>query len=73
MGGQDLDTADFVARRANIPLENVLELDSDKGMLFRRGEKPLMVTKIEPYSMKPAYEDEQADFGLEQQQTQHSA
>lgn len=73
MGGQDLETANFISQRANIPLENVLALDCDKGILFRRGEKPLKVTKIVPYSMKPAFEDEQADFAAEPQQVQHSA
>lgn len=72
MGGQDLDTAEFISRRANIPLENVLSLECDKGVLFRRGEMPLKVTKIAPYSMKPAADDEQADLAAEQQ-AQHSA
>ena len=57
LGTSCLETAQYVSMRANIPVENVLSLDSSMGILLRRGEKPMKVKKIVPYSMVP-----KADF-----------
>jgi type IV secretion system protein VirD4 len=72
MGCQDLASANFISQRANIPLENVLALKSDQGILFRRGEKPLTVTKIAPYSMMPI-DEEQFSFDDDEPQTEQAA
>lgn len=71
MGCQDLYSANFISHRANMPLENVLALKSNEGILFRRGEKPLKVNKIPPYSMMPKDDDEQYDFGDDDLQPEH--
>ena len=70
-GCQDLYSADFILHRANMPLENVLALKSNEGILFRRGEKPLKVNKIPPYSMMPKDDNEQYDFGDDNLQPEH--
>ena len=73
MGCQDLLSANFISARANMPLENVLALKNNEGILFRRGEKPLKVNKIPPYSMMPKDDDEQYDFGDDEPQTEQTA
>lgn len=41
LGGNDLETAKSVARRANVPLEEVLYMPVGTNWIFRRGERPI--------------------------------
>lgn len=41
MGGNDLETADAVARRCNLPMEKILNLPVGRNWIFRRGQAPI--------------------------------
>ncbi len=45
LGGQDVDTARYIAVKANKTADNVLNLPIDTALLFIRGQKPQQVTK----------------------------
>lgn len=45
LGGQDLDTADFIAKKANIGVDKVMEMPLNSAFLFTRGEKGKTVEK----------------------------
>ena len=46
LGGNDLETAKNVARRANVPLEEVLYMPVGTNWIFRRGERPIKDIKF---------------------------
>lgn len=41
MGGNDLETADAVAKRCNLPLEKILNMSVGSNWIFRRGQSPI--------------------------------
>ena len=41
LGGNDLETAERVARRANVPLKQILSMPVGTNWIFRRGQKPV--------------------------------
>lgn len=51
LGGNDLDTADSVAKRSDQPIKKILNMPIGTNWIFRRGEMPKNATnfKLEPY------------------------
>ena len=49
LGGNDLDTADQIARRINKPVDEVLALPIGQEYLFRRGQKPIQLQRYQIY------------------------
>ena len=47
LGGQDVQTGDLIARKANRPLGEILAMPLDKEYLFVRGQKPVMTAKCD--------------------------
>lgn len=47
LGGQDVDTADFIATKANRPLNEILEMPLNEAYLFTRGEAGKKVEKFD--------------------------
>ena len=48
LGGQDLETAEYIAYRTNKPREVILNMKLDEAYLFERGKKAELVDKIKP-------------------------
>lgn len=46
LGGQDIDTADYISIKANKPIEHILNMGLDDAYLFERGAKPRKVEKL---------------------------
>lgn len=46
LGGQDVDTADYISIKANKPIEHILNMGLDDAYLFERGAKPRKVEKL---------------------------
>ena len=46
LGGQDVDTADYISIKANKPIENILNMGLGDAYLFERGAKPRKVEKL---------------------------
>ena len=57
LGGNDLDTADQIARRINKPVDEVLALPIGQEYLFRRGQKPIQMQRYQIYD-DPLYQQE---------------
>ena len=57
LGGNDLETADQIARRINKPVDEVLALPIGQEYLFRRGQKPLQMKRYQIYD-DPLYRQE---------------
>ena len=57
LGGNDLDTAEQIARRINKPVDEVLSLPIGQEYLFRRGQKPLQLKRYQIYD-DPLYQKE---------------
>ena len=57
MGGNDLETADQIARRINKPVDEVLYLPIGQEYLFRRGQKPIQMQRYQIYD-DPLYQQE---------------
>lgn len=55
MGGNDVDTAEMIAKRANRPLSDILDMPVGTNWLFRRGEKPVHSRSVDldEYSLMP--------------------
>lgn len=49
LGGQDLETAEYVAKRAGVTDEKILWMSPEKVYLIRRGTKALLLDRIPPY------------------------
>lgn len=45
LGGQDLETAEYIAKRANKPLEEIVTMPIDKAFLLRKGQKAVFTKK----------------------------
>ena len=57
LGGNDLETADQIARRINKPVDEVLYLPIGQEYLFRRGQRPLQLQRYQIYN-DPLYQQE---------------
>ena len=57
MGGNDLNTADQIARRINKPVDEVLSLQIGQEYLFRRGQKPKQLQRYQLFD-DPLYRKE---------------
>ena len=57
MGGNDLNTADQIARRINKPVDEVLSLPIGQEYLFRRGQKPKQLQRYQLFD-DPLYRQE---------------
>lgn len=55
LGGQDIDTADFISVKANKPKDAILRMPLDDVWLFTRGQKPRQVRKykLEEHPLYP--------------------
>lgn len=55
MGGNDVETAETIAKRANKPLTDILDMPVGSNWLFRRGEKPIHSRSVDldEYSLMP--------------------
>jgi type IV secretion system protein VirD4 len=51
LGGNDVDTAQEVARRCDVPLKKILNMPVGTNWIFRRGQAPLNAKNfnLEPY------------------------
>jgi type IV secretion system protein VirD4 len=49
LGGQDVDTAQYIGQKANKPTNKILNMQLNEVFLFTRGEEPRHVEKITPY------------------------
>ena len=62
LGGQDLDTANYISIRANKPVERILSMPFEKAYFIERGKLAKLVEKVKPYATleegKEAYEEE---------------
>ena len=56
MGGNDLETANQIARRVNKPIDEVLALPVGREYLIRRGQKPLELSRYQIYD-DPLYQE----------------
>lgn len=52
LGSQDVDTANFVAIKANKTTDNILNMKLNDAYLFSRGELPRMIEKVPPYQFR---------------------
>lgn len=57
LGSQDMETANYIASRANKTPEQIMTMPRDKAYLITTGEKARMVDKIIPYSTVADFED----------------
>lgn len=55
LGGQDVKTADYICKKANCPIDNILNMGLDDAYLFERGSKPKHVEKINLYEKENGY------------------
>lgn len=55
LGGQDMETANYIAMRAVKTPENIMSMPRDKAFLITAGEKARLVDKIIPYSTVADY------------------
>ena len=58
MGGQDIDTAEYVSHRINRPMENILSIPLDDAILMVRGEKARISHKFDLESLVIPFPDE---------------
>ena len=47
LGGQDVDTAQYISFKANKTVDTILNLPLDAAYLFTRGQRPRMVKKYD--------------------------
>lgn len=57
LGGQDVETAQYISRRADKWLNTVLDMPLEKAWLFTRGEQPRQVKKYDMESQKAESEE----------------
>lgn len=57
LGGNDMDTAEYISRRIDKPVDEVLALPIGQEYLFRRGQKPLQLQRYRIYD-DPLYRQE---------------
>lgn len=65
LGGTDVDTASYIAQRANKPVSAILGMPLDAALLFTRGQPPQMVKKYDLHShpLYPRLPEYQARMG----------
>ena len=63
LGGNDLDTAEQIARRINKPVDEVLSLPIGQEYLFRRGQRPLTLKRYQIFD-DPLYRKEIAPLDM---------
>ncbi|MBO6264405.1 MAG: type IV secretory system conjugative DNA transfer family protein [Acidaminococcaceae bacterium] len=63
LGGNDLDTAEQIARRINKPVDEVLALPIGQEYLFRRGQKPMTLKRYQIFD-DPLYRQEIAPLEM---------
>lgn len=56
LGGQDVQTADYISIKANQPIEKILNMGLSDAYLFTRGEVPRKVEKINPFGEENDYD-----------------
>lgn len=56
LGGQDLETAQYIAQKANKTVDSILNMPLSRAYLFTRGQKPREVQKFD-LKTHPAYAD----------------
>ena len=56
LGGQDVDTADYISQKANRPLNQILNLPVGEAYLFTRGNGYKKVNKFDLDTLLPLYE-----------------
>ncbi len=56
LGGQDVDTADYISRKANLPMNRILNLPVGNAYLFTRGYGYREVNKFDPDTLPRTYE-----------------
>ena len=57
LGGNDLETANYVSQRSNKPLDKILEMGLDKQIIMRRGEKAIYTDRPANGNMESGYSD----------------
>ena len=57
LGGNDLETANYISQRANKPLDQILEMRLDKQIIMRRGEKAIYTDRPAVDNMGSGYSD----------------
>lgn len=68
LGGQDIKTAGYVGLRAGLIEDKVLSMPFDKVYLIKRGQKAVLLDKIEPYkAIKEKIEELERKMELEMQ------
>lgn len=55
LGGQDVKTADYICKKANCPIDDILNMGLDDAYLFERGSEPKHVEKINLYEKENGY------------------
>ena len=66
LGGQDVETARYIATKANKTTDTILNMPLDQAYLFTRGQKARMVTKYDIRTHAAYHElPEAADDGKE--------
>ncbi len=63
LGGNDLETAEYISRYADKPVSKVLCMPLDKVWLITRGQQAVLADKIQPYSI-PIPEAEETSANL---------
>ncbi|MBR5089578.1 MAG: TraM recognition domain-containing protein, partial [Ruminiclostridium sp.] len=56
LGGHDYKTASYISDLANVPLENIINMPTNKQYILTRGQKPIYADRLAPDEM--VYEDE---------------
>lgn len=73
LGSSDIDTCATVARKANVPLNKILDMKIGDAVVFRRGKAPVFTTRYKTYEdetykdMHTAFEIEKRHRELEQE------
>ncbi len=61
LGGNDLQSAEFIGTRANKTPEMILSMDRDKEYILESGKPAVLINKIPPYSFEEADHEEKKE------------
>ena len=61
LGGQDIETANYVGTRANKAMESVLLMPPNKAYLLEKGKRGELVDKIRPYADREYFSREREE------------
>lgn len=64
LGGQDVQTANFIGTKANKTADTILSMKLDDAYLFSRGERPKMIEKVPPYQYQILAEHREKPEGI---------